>query len=134
MPEGIGYGAVVAKSETVRTQQAVARAAQDRVTQTRDQTPPEVQSRKNNPAVEVKLSDEALKPEADLQPRQDVDTLGRAEQNRVTEARDQRPAEPRLERNNPAVEVKLSDEALKSKVDVQSRQDADTYEALNRKS
>ena len=74
MPEGIGYSGAAAKSETVKTQQAVARAAQDRVTQTRDQIPPQVEPRKNNPAVEVKLSDEALKPKADVQPRQDVDT------------------------------------------------------------
>ena len=74
MPEVIGYSGAAAKSETVQTQQAVARAAQDRVTQTRDQRPAEPVSRKNNPAVEVKLSDEALKPKADVQPRQDVDT------------------------------------------------------------
>ena len=74
MPEGIRYSGAAAKSETVQTQQAVARAAQDRVTQTRDQIPPRVEPRKNNPAVEVKLSDEALKSKADVQPRQDVDT------------------------------------------------------------
>ena len=51
MPEGIGYSGAAAKSETVQTQQAVARAAQDRVTQTRDQIPPQVEPRKNNPAV-----------------------------------------------------------------------------------
>ena len=74
MPEVIGYSGAAAKSETVQTQQAVARAAQDRVTQTRDQIPPQIEPRKNNPAVEVKLSDEALKPKADVQPRQDADT------------------------------------------------------------
>ena len=73
MPEGIGYSGVAAKSETVRTQQSVAGVAQDRVTQTRDQIPAQLESRKNNPAVEVKLSDEALKPKIDVQPRQDVD-------------------------------------------------------------
>lgn len=133
MPEGIGYSGVAAKSETVRTQQSVAGVAQDRVSQTRDQIPAQLESRKNNPAVEVKLSDEALKPKADVQPRQDLDTMARTEQDRVTRARDQRPAEPESRRNNPAVEVKLSDEALKSKVDVQPRQDVDNYEALNRK-
>jgi hypothetical protein len=125
MPEGIGYSGVAAKSETVRTQQSVAGVAQDRVAQTRDQISVQVESRKNNPAVEVKLSDEASKPKADVQLRQDLDT--------VTRARDQRPAEPESRKNNPAVEVKLSDEALKPKIDVQPRQDVDNYEALNRK-
>jgi hypothetical protein len=134
MPEGVGYSGVAAKSQTIQTQQAVARAAQDRATQTRDQIPPQVESRKNNPAVEVKLSDEALKPKADVQPRQDIDTVARTEQDRVTQTRDQRPAEPVSRKNNPAVEVKLSDESLKPKADVQPRQDVDTYEALNRKS
>jgi hypothetical protein len=67
MPEAIGY---TAKSETVRTQQAVARAVQDSVMQ----TPLELESRKKAPAVEVKLSNEAIKAEAGVQPRQDVDT------------------------------------------------------------
>jgi hypothetical protein len=74
MPEGIGYSGIAAKSETVRTRQTVAQASQDRVTQTRDQTTLQLESRKNNPAVEVKLSDEALKPRANVQPGQDVDT------------------------------------------------------------
>ena len=74
MPEGIGYSGAGAKSETVQTQQAVARATQDRVIQTRDQIPPQVESRKNNPAVEVKLSNEAIKAEAGVQPRQEVNT------------------------------------------------------------
>ena len=74
MPEGIGYSGVAAKSETVRIQQAVAGAAQDRAKQTRDQIPVKLESRKNNPAVEVKISDEALKPKADVQSRQEVDT------------------------------------------------------------
>ena len=74
MSEGIGYSGVAAKSETMRTQQAVTGAAQDRATQTRDQILAQLKSRKNNPAVEVKLSDEALKPKADVQSRQDVDT------------------------------------------------------------
>ena len=67
MPEGIGY---TAKSETVRTQQAVARAGQDSVMQ----APPELEPRKKSRAVEVKFSDEAIKAEAGVQPRQDVDT------------------------------------------------------------
>ena len=67
MPEAIGY---TAKSETVRTQQAVARAVQDSVMQ----TPPELESRKKAPAVEVKLSNEAMNAEAGVQPRQNVDT------------------------------------------------------------
>ena len=74
MPEDVGYSGIAAKGETARTQQTVARAEQDKVTQARDQRPPEPVSRKNNPAVEVKLSDEAIKAEADVQPRQDVDT------------------------------------------------------------
>ena len=74
MPEGIGYSGVAAKSDTVRTQQAVARVEQDSVTQARGQRPPEPVSRKNNPAVEVKLSDEALKAKVDVQPRQGVET------------------------------------------------------------
>ena len=67
MAEGIRY---TAKSETVRTQQAVARAIQDNVIQ----TPSELESRKKAPAVEVKLSNEAIKAEAGVQPRKDVDT------------------------------------------------------------
>ena len=74
MPEGIGYSGVAAKSDATRTQQRVARAEQDKVAQARDQRLPEPVSRKNNPAVEVKLSDEALKARADVRPRQDVDT------------------------------------------------------------
>ena len=74
MPEGIGYSGIAAKGETTRTQQTVSRGEQDKVTQASDQRPPEPVSRKNNPAVEVKLSDEARGAEGGVQPRQDVDT------------------------------------------------------------
>jgi hypothetical protein len=74
MPVGIGYSGVVAKSDTARTQQTLARAEQESVTQGRDQRLPEPVSRKNNPAAEVKLSNEVARPEAGVQPRQDVDT------------------------------------------------------------
>ena len=74
MPEGIGYSGVAVKSDTARTQRTGVRAEQDSVTKARDQRLPEPASQKNNPAVEVKLSDEALKAKADVQPRQDVDT------------------------------------------------------------
>ena len=74
MPEGIGYSGVAAKSETARTQKTAAPVEQDSVVQTSDQSEPEPVSRKNNPAVEVKLSDEALKVQADVQPRQGADT------------------------------------------------------------
>ena len=73
MPEGIGYSGVAAKADTVRTQQTLTRAEQNKVTQARDQRPPEPVSRKD-PAVEVKLSDQASKAEAGVQPRQEVDT------------------------------------------------------------
>ena len=71
MPEGIGYSGIAAKEDTARTRQVV---EQDRVKEASDQKPPEVEPRKNNAAVEVRLSEEALKAEDGDQPRREADT------------------------------------------------------------
>ena len=45
----------------------------------------------------------------------------------------QTPAELESRKKSPVVEVKLSDEAIKTGAGFQSRQDLEAYEALNRK-
>ena len=74
MPEGVGYSEVALKRDAAQTQRVVARAEQDKIAQTKEQTSADPVSRKSNPAVEVKLSDEAIRAAEGEKPRQDADT------------------------------------------------------------
>ena len=74
MPEGVGYSGTAPKEEAARIRQTAERVEQDRVTEATDRRLSEAESRKNNAAVEVRLSEEALKAEEGVQPRQQADT------------------------------------------------------------
>ena len=74
MPEGVGYSEVASKRDAAQTQRVVARAEQDKIAQTKEQSRAEPVSKKSNPAVEVKLSDEAIRAAEGVEPRQDADT------------------------------------------------------------
>ena len=74
MPEGVGYNTVSPKNEVARSQQNVARAEEAKARQTSNQRSSEPTVRRNNPAVEVKISNEARKADEVPQPRQDANT------------------------------------------------------------
>ena len=75
MPEGVGYsGIAAAKEDTTRVRQPTKQVEQDSVAKAEDQRLPEAESRKNNAAVEVRLSEDARKAEVGAEPRQEVDT------------------------------------------------------------
>ena len=71
--EGIVSSGAAAKSEPVRSLLAKERGLLDRFVQ-RDQTSPKLESRRRNPAAEVKLSEEVVKAEPGVQPRQEIET------------------------------------------------------------
>ena len=74
MPEGVGYNTVSSKNEAARAQQNVSRVEESRSRQVSNQRSSEPANRRNNPAVEVKISNEARKAEDAPQPRQDANT------------------------------------------------------------
>ena len=74
MPEGIGYNTVSSKNEPARAQQNVSGAKEPRTRQVSNERPSEPVNRRDNPAVEVRISNEARKAEDAPQPRQDANT------------------------------------------------------------
>lgn len=81
MPEGVGYSTVSSKNEVARTQQNVSRAEEAKARQTSSQRSSEPMNRRNNPAVEVKISNEARKADDVPQPRQDANTYAALKRN-----------------------------------------------------
>ncbi|MAI42861.1 MAG: hypothetical protein ACJ0Q6_04605 [Candidatus Azotimanducaceae bacterium] len=82
MPEGVGYSQISAKSESARPQQNVSRAEESRTKQTNNEKSSESVKRRDNPAVEVKLSNEARKADDVAQPRQDENTYAALKRKR----------------------------------------------------
>ncbi len=74
MPEGVGYNTVSSKYEAARAQQNVSRAEEPRTRQASNVRSSESANRRDNSAVEVKISNEARKAEDAPQPRQDTNT------------------------------------------------------------
>ena len=74
MPEGVGYNIVSSKNEAARAQQNVSRAEEPRTRQVSNERSSEPVNRRDNPAVEVRISNEARKAEDAPQPRQDANT------------------------------------------------------------
>ena len=74
MPEGVGYNTVSSKNDVARAQQNVSRAEESRTKQVSNQRSSEPVNRRNNPAVEVRISNEARKAEDPPQSRQDANT------------------------------------------------------------